>query len=339
MTAPTTTTAGTASSVSLVVGSCVSLQFGAATAAHLFPVLGPWAVAALRLSIAAAILLVAVRPRAHLWTRHQWRSVLVLGVALAGMNGFFYASIARIPLGVAVAIEFLGPLLLATCLSRHRRDLLYVALALGGMTLLGLENAFTTTSLNLTGVAFALVAAAFWALYILATARVGDSVEGSGGLAVALVVAAVCVLPVGASGAATALSDPHLFAIAAVTAVLASVIPYTLELAALRRLPRHVFGVLLAFEPVMALVAGWLLLGQTVGVTRLAAIALVVIASIGITVTNRPDSRSLRRDGGVNGRVDVERQGPGLRRSEFVAELADRPGDTELDLPAGQGVP
>ncbi|MGW4481956.1 EamA family transporter [Rhodococcus triatomae] len=290
MTSPTPTTAGTASSVSLVVGSCISLQFGAATAAELFPVLGSWGVTALRLSIAAAILLVAVRPRADRWTRHQWRSVLVLGVALAGMNGFFYASIARIPLGVAVAIEFLGPLLLAACLSRRRRDLLCVATALGGMVLLGLENAFTATSLNPSGAAFALVAAGFWALYILATAKVGDSVQGSGGLAVALAVAAACVLPAGASGAAVALSDPHLLAIAVLTAVLASVIPYTLELSALRRLPRHVFGVLLAFEPVMALIAGWLLLGQPVGVTRLAAIALVVAASIGITASNRPNA-------------------------------------------------
>lgn len=288
-----TTTGASAPAVALVLGSCVSLQFGAATAAHLFPVMGSWAVTALRLTIAAAILLVVVRPRADRWTRHQWRSVLVLGGALAGMNGFFYASIARIPLAVAVSIEFLGPLLLAAVLSRRRRDLACVALALAGMTLLGLENALTASSLDPVGIAFALVAAAFWALYVLATAKVGETVPGHGGLAVALAVAAVCVLPVGASGAASALTDPRLLAIAAATAVLASVIPYTLELAALRRLPRHVFGVLLSFEPIMALVAGWLLLDQSVGLTRLAAIALVVVASIGITASASEPARSL----------------------------------------------
>lgn len=284
------------SAVALVLGSCVSLQFGAALATQLFPEVGAWGVTALRLTIAALVLLAVVRPRTRTWSRSQWRSVLVLGVALAGMNGFFYASIARIPLGVAVAIEFLGPLLLAAHLSRRPRDLACVTLAVAAMALIGFESITTATTLDPIGALWAVVAAAFWALYILANARVGESVPGHGGLAVALAVAAACVLPVGAPGAVHALTDPALLLVAAGTALLASVIPYSLELAALRRLPRHIFGVLLSLEPIVAALAGWLLLHQGVGALTLAAIALVVVASIGVTVGDSAQRRRTSAD-------------------------------------------
>ncbi|GAC67468.1 EamA family transporter [Gordonia soli] len=283
---------GTRSAVAMVVGSCVSLQFGAALAAHLFPVAGAWAVTAMRLAIAAGLLVAITRPRIRRWSRRQWRTVCLLGAALAAMNGCFYAAIERLPLGVAVSIEFLGPLVLAAALSRRRTDLVSVALALTGMALLGVEAAVHATSLDPIGVLFALAAASFWAVYIVVNARVAQSIPGTDGLAMALAVAAVVVLPIGLTQELGALLEPQWLGIAAATALLASVIPYSLELAALRRIPRHVFGVLLAFEPVFATVAGWLLLHQGVSPLRMTAIGLVIIATLGTVATGERSRRA-----------------------------------------------
>lgn len=203
------------------------------------------------------------------------------------MNGAFYASIERIPLGTAVAIEFLGPLTLSAILSTRRSDLLWVLLALGGVGLFGLESLTGAAALDGIGVLFALIAAVFWGLYVLTSARVGRLVPGQDGLAVAMAIGALAVLPLGAPGAVAGLLDPRLLVLALGTAVLASVLPYTLELSALRRLPRHVFGILLSLEPVVALVAGVLLLGQDATWLRAAAAVLVVAASAGVTLTAR----------------------------------------------------
>jgi inner membrane transporter RhtA len=272
----------------MVLGSCTSLQVGAACAAQLFPRIGSNGATFLRLTVAAVVLVAAARPALHRWTRRQWGSVVLFGLSLAGMNGSFYESIARIPLGTAVTIEFLGPLTLAAVLSRRPRDLTWVALAAAGVGLLGLTGSGTTTgSLDGVGVLFALVAAVFWAAYILASARVGATVPGQGGLAVALVVAALALLPLGAPGALTAVGSTRLLLLAAGTGVLASVIPYSLELAALRRLPPPVFGVLLSLEPAIAATAGWLLLSQRLGGWEAAAVGVVVLASVGSTLTAR----------------------------------------------------
>jgi inner membrane transporter RhtA len=271
--------------VLLVLGSCVSLQFGAAFAAQLFPTLGSWGTTALRLGIAALVLLAIARPAVRAWNWDQWRATVALGLSLAGMNGFFYAAIDRIPLGTAVAIEFLGPLTLAALLTRKGRDLVWVGLALSGMALLGLESVLTPNALDPLGAFFALIAAVFWALYIQTGARVGILVPGTGGLAVALLVATLAVAPLGAPGAVAVVDAPHLILIAFGTALLASVIPYTLELAALRRVPRNVFGILLSLEPVAAAAIGWLLLHQSAGPVRIGAIALVVAASVGSSLS------------------------------------------------------
>ncbi|GAB4096054.1 DMT family transporter [Brachybacterium horti] len=273
--------------VLFILGSCTSLQFGAALATRLFPELGSWGTTALRLGIAAVVLLVIVRPKLHRFTREQWIAVLLFGGAIGGMNGAFYVSIARIPLGTAVAIEFLGPLAVSAVLSTRRTDLLWVVLALGGVSLFGLESATGDTALDGIGVLFALIAAVFWGLYVLASARVGRLVPGQDGLAVAMAVGALVVLPLGAPGAVAGLTDLHLLSLGIGTALLASVLPYTLELAALRRLPRHVFGILLSLEPVIALIAGVLLIGQGATPLRIAAGLLVVGASVGITLTAR----------------------------------------------------
>ncbi len=284
---------GTGVGAAMVLGSCVSLQFGAAFAAQLFPTLGPGGVTFLRLAIAAVVLLIVFRPALRAWRRGQWTSVLLLGLALAGMNGAFYASIARIPLGIAVTIEFIGPLVLAAALTRRWRDTVWVLVAAVGIVVLGLADGHggsgdgsTAGGLDPVGVVLALVAGAFWAGYILANARVSGRVPGMGGLAVAMAIAALAVAPLG-GGAIAVVADPHLVLLAAGTALLASVIPYTLELAALRRLPARAFSILLSLEPAVACLAGFLLLAQSLTVLQVVAVGVVVAASVGSTLSAR----------------------------------------------------
>ncbi|KJQ53979.1 EamA family transporter [Microbacterium sp. SA39] len=281
--------------VALVVGSCLSLPFGAAVAAQLFPVLGPWGVTSLRVAIAALLLVVIVRPRPGRWTRKQWLAATLFGVSLAAMNGFFYAAIDRIPLGPAVAIEFLGPLVLAAVLTRRLADAAWVGVALLGMVLLGIDGLIGADPLDPLGVVFILIAAGFWIMYIRMSARVGALIPGNSGLAMGLVVAAVLLLPVGVPTVSIVAADMQLLLLAAITAVLSSVIPYSFELAALRRLPQRVFGVLLSLEPAFATLAGWLILGQDATPLRILAVVLVIAASVGTTLGVR---RARRGDGG-----------------------------------------
>lgn len=278
--------------IAMILGSCVSLQFGAAFAAMLFPLLGSWGVTTLRLGIASVVLCLAVRPAIHRWDRWQWRAVLLFGLAMGCMNGSFYSAIERIPLGTAVAIEFLGPLVLSAVLSRRPLDLLCVLIALAGVSLFGLESLLGVASLDPIGVLFALVAGVFWACYILTSAHVGALVPGHGGLAVAIGIGALALLPLGGGGVVTAVLSPHLLLLALACSLLASLIPYTLELSALRRLPRHVFGILLSLEPAIAALAGLALLSQPITPLALLAIVLVVAASIGTTLTARTTQSS-----------------------------------------------
>jgi inner membrane transporter RhtA len=274
--------------VLLVLGSCTSLQAGAALAMRLFPVTGTPGATLLRLGLAAVVLLGVARPRVRGWRPSQWRAVGLYGISLAGTNGFFYAALARLPLGTAVTIQFLGPLTLATVLSRRWRDAGWVVLAVAGVLTLGLvgqHDGGAAHPLDPVGVACALVSAAFWALYIVAGSRASTAVPGRGGLAVAMTVGALVLLPFGALGALQVASRPHLMLIAVGTAVLASVVPYTLELAAMRRAPRRVFGILLSLEPGVATLAGWVLLGQRTPPAAIAAIALVVLASAGAAMS------------------------------------------------------
>ncbi|WP_147038026.1 EamA family transporter [Microbacterium aerolatum] len=287
--------------VVLVIGSCLSLPFGAAIAAQLFPALGAWGVTSLRIGIAALILLVIVRPRTRGWSRQQWLAAVLFGVSLAGMNGFFYSGIERVPLGPAVAIEFLGPLILAAVLTRRLMDGVWVAVALIGMGLLGLDGMLGGEPLDLLGVVFILIAAAFWVFYIRMSAKVGESIPGSGGLVVGLLVASVLLLPVGIPTVAAVDGDMMLLLLAFLTAVLSSVIPYSFELAALRRLPQRVFGVLLSLEPAFATLAGWLVLGQSATPLKLAAVALVVAASVGTALGVRREKRRVDGKSGPDG--------------------------------------
>ena len=278
----------------LILGSCTSLQGGAALAERLFPVTGAAGAVLLRLGLSAVIMLALVRPRVRTWTAAQWRIVVLYGLSLAGTNGFFYAALARLPLGTAVTVQFLGPLTLSAVLSRRPRDIGWVLLAVTGVLTLGLASRHGAGGqpLDVAGLVFVLISAAFWALYIVVGGRASKAVPGRGGLAVAITVASVAVAPFGAVGAGQALPHPHLLLLALGVAVLASVVPYTLELSALRLAPRRVFGILLSLEPAVATLAGWLLLSQHAGPATITAVLVVVAASAGSALGARPERSS-----------------------------------------------
>ncbi len=278
----------------MIVGSTVSLQVGAALATHLFADLGAAGTTIFRLGLAAVIIGVIARPRVTQWDRRQWTSVLILGATMAGMNATFYAAIERIPLGIAVAIELLGPLTLAAALSRRAQHIMWVAFAVCGIVALGVIDsvgaAGAGAGLDSVGVLFAICSAVFWAAYIPASAKVGERHSGVGPLAVALGFATLLVLPFGLGGAVQIVEHPGLIALAVTTAVLASVFPYGLELMALRRLSQRVFGVLASLEPVMAAVAGWLILGQQLSWPAIVAIGAVMVGAVGTALGGSQES-------------------------------------------------
>ena len=268
----------------LVLVGIASVQTGSAIARTLFDELGVTGTALMRLILASLILLVLLRPPIRTWSRRHWRAAALLGAAMAGMNMLFYLSLNTVPLGIAVTVEFMGPLLLALVQTRHASDFLWALLAAAGVVALGLDS---TSDIPLTGLLLAFLAGVFWAGYILASAHVGQVLPGVDGLAVALAIAAILVLPFGAAGATAVFTTPSLLIGAAAVAVLSSVIPYGLELTALRRLPTRVFGVLMSLEPAAAAVAGWIVLDQQLGRREIVALFMVSAASAGITLGRR----------------------------------------------------
>jgi len=270
----------------LVLTAIVSVQVGSSLAKQLFDDLGATGTTLLRLGLAAVLLLLVLRPKVRSWSRASWTASLLLGGAMAGMNLTFYLSLQTVPLGVAVTVEFLGPLLLALVQTRRAVDLLWAGLAAGGVALLGLD---TSGDLPVSGLLLAFVAGLFWAAYIVTSARVGQVLPGTDGLAIALAFAALLVLPFGISGASAVLDRPSLLVAALGVALLSSVISYGLELAALRRIPTQVFGILMSLEPAAAAVAGLLVLGEELGGREVLALLLVSLASGGITLARRKD--------------------------------------------------
>lgn len=264
--------------IPLVLTGIASVQFGAAIAKGLFDDLGPAGTCFVRLAFAALILLAIWRPDPRVYAGADLRLALVFGLVLGFMNLAFYASIDRIPLGIAVTLEFVGPLGVAVAGSRRRLDLVWVLLAAIGIVLL---SGGVTSDLDPLGVAFALAAGALWAAYILVTARAGQSFETGAGLAMAMVVGAFVALPFGVADAGSALLSGELLALGAVVALLSSVIPYSVEMEALRRLSTGAFGVLMSLEPAVAALVGWVLLSQELGALQLVAVGLVVLASAG----------------------------------------------------------
>ena len=265
------------------LGAIASVQVGATVARHLFPYLGPTATVFVRVGFGAIILLAIARPGLRHLSLSQWREVVPFGLIIAGMNLFFYQSIARIPLGIAVTIEFLGPLAVAIVGSRKALDFAWALMAATGVALLSL----TGGSVTLLGVLFALGAAVGWASYIVLGQRVGRLVAGPDGLALALTVGALALAPFGIAAAGTRLLNLRNLGLGLVVAILSSAIPFSLEFAALRRLSRQLFGILMSLEPAMGAAAGFLFLAQRLTVRDLVAIALVTVASAGATLVSR----------------------------------------------------
>lgn len=262
----------------LVLLSIGTTQLGAAIAKSLFNELGSAGTVFLRVFFAAGVLLLVWRPRLRGYAIANYFVAILFGLVLAGMNLSFYSAIERIPLGVAVTLEFVGPLGVAVAGSRRVLDLLWVVLAAGGIVLL---SPLGEAKLDPLGVALALLAASFWAAYILLGARVGRAFPGGAGLAIAMSVAAVVLLPVGVLDGGAALLDPKLLIMGFGVALLSSAIPYSFEIEALRHLSTRVFGVLLSLEPAIAALVGFFILGEQLSLRAAIAISLVTLATVG----------------------------------------------------------
>ena len=266
----------------LVLIGILSVQFGAAISKELFAEIPPVGMVLLRLVTSSLILLAVARPRLSGRTAADWRPVLFLGLALAAMNWSIYESFARIPLGVAVTIEFVGPLAVAAMSGRRPRDLLWVGIAALGIALFGAGP----TKIDALGFALALVAGGCWALYILSTVATGSRWAGVDGLAVASAIATLVIAPFAVAKAGAHLLDPRLLLLGALVGLLSSVIPYSLEMAALRRMPPRVFGILMSLEPAVAAMAAAVLLREWLTPVQLLAMACVTAASVGAARTS-----------------------------------------------------
>lgn len=267
----------------LVLGSCVSLQAGAALAMRLFPVTGTPGATLLRLGLASAVLLGLARPRVRAWRPAQWRAVGLYGISLAGMNACFYASIARLSMGTAVTIEFLGPLTLALVASRRVLDVVCVIVAGVGVVLLtGLEG-----QIDPWGIVLALIAGASWAAYILLTRRVALRLPGLEGLTVASIVSLVLITPIAIATLSSAEFDWAVIGLLLAIGVLCSALPYSLDTFILRRITPRLFAIITSFGPATGAVFGWLVLGETFTLVQAIAIGMVCVAAATAIATQR----------------------------------------------------
>ncbi|WP_441408438.1 EamA family transporter [Arthrobacter sp. 2MCAF15] len=271
----------------LVMAAVLCQQLGAAVAVLVFPAAGPLGTVTLRLAFSAIVLLAVARPRLHGHGAGAWRAAIGLGVTMAAMNSLFYEAIARLPLGTAVTIEVLGPLVLSVVASRRVSALLWAGLAFAGVALLGLGQE-GLADLDVTGVCFALGAAACWAFFILCNARTGAAFPRLGGLAIGMAIGAVISLPGAILTSGSALLEPAVLGLGLGVALLSTAVPYSFELMALRRIPAATFSVLTCTAPAVAALAGFIVLGQHFGLIEAVAVALVVIASMGAIRTASP---------------------------------------------------
>lgn len=273
----------------LVLVDEVSVQLGAAVAVLLFPRTGAAGVVLMRIGIAAVVLLAVCRPRLRGYSQADWVLIAGFGFVLAAMNSMFYQAIDRIPLGLAVTLEVLGPLVLSVIAARRASSWLWALLALAGVILLGHGSLH---HLDLAGMGFALGAAVMWACYILLNARTGQRFPKADGLALAMGFATVLTLPLGLATAGTALLNPVILGLGTAVAALSSVLPYTLEVVVLRRMPTSVFAILMSLGPAIAAAAGWLVLHQALDAAEALAIVLIIAASIGAVVFAPARARS-----------------------------------------------
>jgi inner membrane transporter RhtA len=265
----------------LLVCSILSVQLGAALATSLFATIGSSGTVFLRLSSAALILWLAWRPRLRAYHRSEYVLVGLFGLTIAAMNALFYAAIARIPLGIATTLEFVGPLGVAITASRKWRDLVWVGFAAAGIALLA---PIGKTSFDPLGIVFALLAGVGWAAYILFNVRIGQAFSNGEGLALSMGVAALAFSPFGLLSGGAHLLNPRVLLIGVGVGMLSTVVPFSLELEALRRLPARVFGVLMSLEPAIAALIGFVILHETIGLRGLIALTLIMAASAGVSL-------------------------------------------------------
>lgn len=276
--------------VALVVIGMVFTQTGASFAKMLFPLVGANGATALRLTLAALVLVLVFRPWRHRLDKAQWRAVLLYGGVMGAMNLFFYAALEHIPLGIAVALEFTGPLAVALFGARRPLDFAWIALALIGFASLLPWTGFAG-DVSPVGVVLALCAGACWAGYIIFGQRAGTG-GGPHIAALGVAMAAVIALPFGIASAGPLLIDPAILPLGLAVALLSSAIPYALDMVALPHVPARLFGILMSGQPAFAALSGLLILGETLNVVQVAGMAAIVLASIGATLTiARPDKQ------------------------------------------------
>ena len=272
--------------VLLLLVAMTSIQTGASLAKTLFPIIGPEGTTTLRLLLGASILTLVMQPWRHPIRPQHWRSLLAYGVALGGMNLLFYMSVQRIPLGIAVALEFTGPLALALFASRRLIDFVWVALAILGLWMLLPTNA-SNAPIDTTGALLALSAGACWAAYILCGQRAGAE-HGRNTVVLGTWVAAFMVMPIGIWTAGSTLLNLDLLPVALGVALLTSALPYSLEMVALTRLPARTFSIMMSLEPAIGALSGMLFLSERLVPDQWLGIIAIIIASAGAAVTIRP---------------------------------------------------
>lgn len=277
--------------VGLLLIAMASIQTGASLAKGMFPLVGAQGTTALRLIFASLIMLLLLRPWRARFTASTLKTVIIYGVALGGMNFLFYMSLRSVPLGIAVALEFTGPLAVALYASRRAADFLWIGLAVIGLLLL-IPIGQTGASLDLVGAAYALGAGVCWALYILYGQKAGAE-HGIQTAALGVMVAALFVAPIGVAHAGSALLNPALLPIAIGVAILSTALPYSLEMVALTRLPARTFGTLMSIEPAFGALSGLLFLGEVLSVAQWLAIGAIITASVGATLSMRNQTRPL----------------------------------------------
>ena len=267
-----------------VLLSIISVQCGAAIAKGLFPQIGAAATASLRIGLSAIILMLAFRPNLSKLNFKQWKYVILYGICLGTMNMVFYLAIARIPVGLGVTLEFVGPLLLAIIGSKKPVDFLWVILAAAGIALIA---PWTNTGLDIAGVLLALLAGVFWAGYIILGGRISRIMKGGDAVAIGMIFATIVILPFGIFGGGLGQLNPKLLGLGAALALLSSAIPFTLEMRALKQLPARTFSILMSLEPAMASLAALVFLHEYLSLKECFAVAFVVIASAGSSLTAR----------------------------------------------------